>query len=199
MGEPIAEVGSLAGLCGHDGTDWIKVLVDSDGKLQIEVDTSALPTGAATAENQITMITALQLIDDLRNALDSVGTDELDVNVEAFDPVPTNPVGDSPIAISVATSTWVDIGSLTVSTGKTLYLTDFFISDGSSSAGVEFYYRVYADGAIQISGHMGAGFGVAEHMSTPIKATSGNEVAIHVYQWSGAARWYQAGFVGFEV
>jgi len=29
------------------------------------------------------MITALQLIDDLRNALDSVGTDEIDVNVEA--------------------------------------------------------------------------------------------------------------------
>lgn len=41
-----------------------------------------LPSGAATAANQATMITALQLIDDLRNALDSVGTDELDVNIE---------------------------------------------------------------------------------------------------------------------
>jgi|GEM_PF-4731403 len=36
-----------------------------------------LPPGAATAANQVTMITALQLIDDLRNALDSVATDEL--------------------------------------------------------------------------------------------------------------------------
>lgn len=83
MGEPISTVGDLAGICGHDGTDWIKVKTDSDGKLQIEVDTSVLPSGAATAANQITMITALQLIDDLRNALDSVGTDELDVNVES--------------------------------------------------------------------------------------------------------------------
>jgi len=83
VGEPIATVGNLAGVCGHDGTDWIKLLVDEDGKLQITVDTSGLPSGAATSANQVTMITALQLIDDLRNALDSVGTDELDVNVEA--------------------------------------------------------------------------------------------------------------------
>jgi len=40
---------------------------------------SVLPDGAATSADQATMITALQLIDDLRTALDSVGTDELRV------------------------------------------------------------------------------------------------------------------------
>jgi hypothetical protein len=38
-----------------------------------------LPTGAATAANQSTAITALQLIDDLRTALGSVATDRLNV------------------------------------------------------------------------------------------------------------------------
>ena len=43
----------------------------------VDVVSSALPTGAATAANQATEITALQLIDDLRNALTSVATDSL--------------------------------------------------------------------------------------------------------------------------
>jgi len=68
---------------GYDGTHWYALTVDDAGQLQVDVLTSALPTGAATAANQTTMITALQLIDDLRAALDSVGTDELDVKVEA--------------------------------------------------------------------------------------------------------------------
>lgn len=37
MGETIATVGDLAGLCGHDGTDWIKALIDAAGHLQIDV------------------------------------------------------------------------------------------------------------------------------------------------------------------
>jgi len=82
MGEPIRTVGDLAGLCGHDGTNWEKVLIDATKRLVVAITACALPTGAATSANQTTMITALQLIDDLRNALDSVGTDELDVNVE---------------------------------------------------------------------------------------------------------------------
>lgn len=38
--------------------------------------------GVATAANQATMITALQLIDDLRNALGSVDTDDLQVDIK---------------------------------------------------------------------------------------------------------------------
>jgi len=66
-----------------DGTAYRVCSVDAAGQLQVDIIASALPAGAATAANQATMITALQLIDDLRAALDSVGTDEIDVNVEA--------------------------------------------------------------------------------------------------------------------
>jgi len=52
---------------------------DADGHPQVDVLTSALPTGAATSAKQDTMITALQLIDDLRAALASVATDQLRV------------------------------------------------------------------------------------------------------------------------
>ena len=37
MGEPIAEVGYLAGICGHDGTDWEKVLIDASKRLVVAV------------------------------------------------------------------------------------------------------------------------------------------------------------------
>ena len=47
----------------------------------VSVAALPLPAGAATSANQTTMITALQLIDDLRNALTSVHTDELAVSV----------------------------------------------------------------------------------------------------------------------
>ena len=61
---------------------WRKVLVDGAGNLQVDVLGSALPAGAATAANQVTEITALQLIDDLRNALGSVNTDDLQVDIK---------------------------------------------------------------------------------------------------------------------
>jgi hypothetical protein len=35
MAEPIAPVGDLAGICGHDGTDWLKVAVDANGYLKV--------------------------------------------------------------------------------------------------------------------------------------------------------------------
>ena len=62
-----------------DGVTYRVPLVDSDGHLQVDVLTAALPSDAATATNQATMITALQLIDDLRAALGSVAGDQLRV------------------------------------------------------------------------------------------------------------------------
>jgi len=86
-----------------DSVTYRVPLVDSDGHLQVDVLNLAtlldalasvgtdelrtriiatlLPADAATATNQATMITALQLIDDLRGALDAVQTDRLNVNV----------------------------------------------------------------------------------------------------------------------
>ena len=64
-----------------DGVTYRVPLVDSDGHLQVDVLSGPLATDAATATDQATMITALQLIDDLRAALDAVRTDRLNVNV----------------------------------------------------------------------------------------------------------------------
>jgi len=52
--------------------------VDTDD-LQIDVKTSALPAGASTLLEQQTQTTALQLIDNLQDALASVATDALQV------------------------------------------------------------------------------------------------------------------------
>lgn len=67
---------------GWDGTAYRVFTVDAAGHLQIDVLGTVLPPGAATAANQATMITALQLIDNLYNALHSVNTDELVVRGE---------------------------------------------------------------------------------------------------------------------
>ena len=74
---------------GWDGTAYRVFTVDAAGQLQIDVVASGLPAGAATAANQAiiagnqgTMITALQLLDNLYNALHSVNTDELVVRGE---------------------------------------------------------------------------------------------------------------------
>jgi len=67
---------------GWDGTAYRAFAVDASGHIQADVLSSTLPAGAATAAHQLTMITALQLIDDLRNALQSVATDRLKVRGE---------------------------------------------------------------------------------------------------------------------
>ena len=89
---------------GYDPTTWRPLLVDASGRAiivgtgasgrvpvsvaeelpagtqnigDVDVASSALPSGASTSANQSTEITALQLIDDLRNALATVATDKL--------------------------------------------------------------------------------------------------------------------------
>lgn len=97
MGEPIATVGDLAGVCGHDGTDWIKALIDAAGHLQIDVVDSGGADLKDLLDKLTDMLTALQKIDDLQSALDSVGTDELlaiiagqDVDVEVTQTTPAD-------------------------------------------------------------------------------------------------------------
>ena len=96
----IAEIaGIVSTLLAYDGTSFRNVLCDSDGHLQIDVLSSRLPTDAAT-ETTLALVkdrigaltapasgstnklltdalTALELIDDLRGALESVATDRL--------------------------------------------------------------------------------------------------------------------------
>lgn len=96
-------LGTLLTLLGYDGSDFQNILVDSAGRVQADVVTAALATGAATATNQTalqaligaltspaagsvnqqlgelaTLITGLSA---LLNALTSVAADALQVNV----------------------------------------------------------------------------------------------------------------------
>jgi hypothetical protein len=48
---------------GTGGTSYVP-LIDSDGHLQVDTLSSALPSGAATAANQVTMIASLSVMDD---------------------------------------------------------------------------------------------------------------------------------------
>jgi len=65
-----------------NGTAWQWALVDAAGHLQIDTVTSALPAGAATAAAQALALAQLQLIEDMRDALQSVATDRLIVRGE---------------------------------------------------------------------------------------------------------------------
>jgi len=73
----------FVGLLVYDSVndDWYAVLGDADGHIQLDVLESALPSGAATAILQGTMITALQSIQNLVGALGDVAVDELRVNL----------------------------------------------------------------------------------------------------------------------
>jgi len=57
--------------------------MDNEGRIKLAaaVTSSVLPAGASTAAHQVTMITALQLIDDLRAALATVAGDQLRTDV----------------------------------------------------------------------------------------------------------------------
>ena len=94
-------IGQIMTALGYDGTAFRNLLTDAAGHLQVDALTSGLPAGAATevtlaavladalthtlgvggatAAHQVTQNTALQLIDDLRTALNSVATDRLKV------------------------------------------------------------------------------------------------------------------------
>ncbi len=98
-------LGALLTLLGWDGSAFRNVKVDSSGHLQVDVlanvlggdqateTTSALvkaqigaltsPASGSTNKLLTDSLTSLQLIDDLRGALDSVNTDELVVNVDS--------------------------------------------------------------------------------------------------------------------
>jgi hypothetical protein len=71
---------------GINNLRHVKVAVQSiaagDNNIgNVDIVSSALPTGAATSAKQDTMITALQIIDNLATALTSDGSDSIDVNI----------------------------------------------------------------------------------------------------------------------
>lgn len=114
---------------------WVKALCDSSGHVQVDVLSSALPTGAATSAKQDTMITALQLIDDLRNALGSVNTDDLQVDVKTLPNLLSNKISapyfsSKTVTASAGTNGITDTA---VSSGKILIVTNVHVINGTAN------------------------------------------------------------------
>lgn len=228
---------------GSDGSNWLALLVDALGRLQVdaEVDnfpadpatqttlascltalqslqnlvgalhdvgldeldvqviTSVLPTDAATQTTLAATLTALQSIQNLVGALHDVGLDELDVRVEGFDPVPTDPINEFADGVSAASGTLTTVVSYTVTTAKTLYLTDLFLSDQTGAAGIEFESILQYGAANKLIGRAAAGADYKVHLRTPLKAVAETVITLRTYQWSGVAKNFAGNIIGFEV
>lgn len=205
---------------GIDGIIYRFLHVDETGDVQTDVLSSALPTGAATAAHQATMITALQLIDDLRGALDSVGTDELDVNVEAS-VLPTGaatsawqdtlndglvtvidnlPTGGKQLKINrtadIADTTWTDLVTKTVPAGKIHYWTGIAAGLLASNDNWEIKLTVAAGDIFQsfvAANPFTLGIGVLSAIG------AGVTYKIQVYHAIGAAKWMSGLMTYIEV
>ena len=66
-------------LLAWDGTAYRPITIDAAGHVQVDVLTSGLPAGAATAANQALILAQVQAIEDLTHALQSINTDRLQV------------------------------------------------------------------------------------------------------------------------
>lgn len=205
---------------GIDGVIYRFLHVDGDGDVQVDVVSSALPTGAATDANQTTMITALQLIDDLRNALDSVGTDELDVNVEAS-VLPTGaatsawqdtlndglavlgynfPLGEkwntTNATVNVATATWTVVKLYTVPAGKVCYWMGAVV--GMQGTNDPFTVRFYRDAGNFFESWVQDNPFVCD-IGLLARRTAGQTFSVQVRHTAGANRWVAALMTFIEV
>ena len=92
---------ALGGLTPVEG-DWSHLFCDANGALWVNVNTSALPSGAATSANQTTIIGHLDGVEGLLTTIDAdtgtlagaVSGSEMQVDVVAALPAGTNLVGD---------------------------------------------------------------------------------------------------------
>jgi hypothetical protein len=107
---------------GTGGTSYVP-LVDSDGHLQVDILSSGLPSGGATAANQSTMITALQLIDDTVYADDAEWTDGTSKHLLVGGLYGSNTItsGDvGPIALAADGAVHIDDGGNTITVDGTV-------------------------------------------------------------------------------
>ena len=104
------------------GTSYVP-LVDADGHLQVDIMSSGLPSGGATAANQSTMITALQLIDDTVYADDADWTDGTSKHLLVGGLYGSNTItsGDvGPIALAADGAVHIDDGGNTITVDGTV-------------------------------------------------------------------------------
>jgi hypothetical protein len=94
---------------GYDGSNVRAIKTDAAGELQVDISTSALPSGAATAALQTTGNGILTTIDaDTGNIAGAISGTEMQVDVVASLPAGSNAIG------KLAANSGVDIGDVDV-------------------------------------------------------------------------------------
>ncbi len=189
------------GLLAYDSVNdkWYAVLGDADGHLQLDVLSTALAALAATAAKQLPDGHNVTIDNTSLAVTGAFYPVTQPVSRQADDAVPTNPIIANPPSTSVGTGTWTEIGAYTVTTGKTFYMTDFYMADGQDLAAPEFLGQIRIAAVAKLNLHAAAGHGIGEHLNTPIKATSEQVVSFEVYQSSGLNRYYRACMIGIEI
>jgi hypothetical protein len=101
---------------GYDGSAVQVLKTDSDGELQIDISTSALPSGAATSALQTSGNGILTTIDaDTSLLAGAIAGTELQVDVVASLPAGTNAIG------KLSANSGVDIGDVTLNAGTAAF------------------------------------------------------------------------------
>ena len=111
---------TLADLSGADG-DYTPLQVNATGALYTTVDSSALPTGAATSALQTAGNNLLTTIDaDTSSLAGAVSGTEMQVDVVASLPAGTNVIGSVNIVNSMTPVDFLDAGVFDASTGTNI-------------------------------------------------------------------------------
>ena len=112
---------------------------------------------------------------------------------------PSSPIHVFIAAISRNSGVLANVVAYTVTTGKTLYITEVAVSQTDSVAGSEFTYRCTIATIDFMIGRCPAGDEIRTVLGTPKIATSGQQVLIKIRQWTGGALFYGATLSGYEV
>ena len=122
----------------ESGGNIQELRVDSDGHLQVDALSSALPSGAATSANQSTIIGHVDGVETLLGTIDS-DTDAIKTAVEAV-----NQAGEGTISVSTQRVTIATDDDAVAHLGNLFYDTALAVtpSDGSDLSG-EPYYAVW--------------------------------------------------------
>jgi len=161
----------------------VNVVYSDDGSgnciPNVKTNSSALPTGAATAANQATEITALQAIQTNTGAPIPSGTNTIGTVGQL-----TYPVGATPITASATGTTAATTATLAGTTGKTTYICGYSIranATGATTVTNTITGVITATlSSIMWVAPAASGIGVDEQIFSPCVPASGTNQAIAV-------------------
>jgi len=177
MGEPILEVGRQAGMCVHDGTAWRKVAGDGAGHVHVDVESSALPMGAATETTLSSVLSELK---------------KPGITGARFYNASTAPTG------------WVEKWRYTVPTGKRAIITSVYVRvEPTTGVGnAQAYIEVFLGGGTQQAGicivHSRTDVWEVVSVGCAIEMREGDYITCSIYNVDTVSRWISGGCTYFE-